>query len=350
MVESFPPAVSYAQQAARAQKLDVQAVCADVSDALRAVSNAHERFDAAVLNPPRRGASSVAREWLARLAPRLIVYVACDPDTLARDLDHLARLGYSAEALQPLDMIPLTEEVETVAVLRRTGVPAARVLFEDDEVLIVEKGPHEPTTPQGEYQGSLLARVRRISGAEGAVPVHRLDVGTGGLVVFARRPEHVAPWARVLADPTTTKSYVAAVRGITPPEGTVRRRLREGRRAYDACTRYKRIACASRHSLLGVVPDQGRTHQIRRHLAAVGHPVLGDERYGDAATNRHFAEKYGLDRTFLHCVVLDFEHPRTRARQRVESPPGGDLRAVLERLGGSDALRALDEHRRTRVR
>jgi len=341
MIESFPAAVAQAREAARAQGLEVHAECADVAEALRTLSQSRARFDAAVLNPPRRGASPAAREWLARLEPTAIIYVSCDPETLTRDLDHLARLGYTAASLQPLDMIPLTEEVETVAVLRRTGLPPARVLYEDDQVLIVEKGPHEPTAPQGEYAGSLLARVRRIAGAHGAVPVHRLDAGTGGLVMFARRPEHVAAWSRVLAAPATREIYIAAVRGVVAMKGVVRRTLRENGRACEARTRYRRIATASRHSVLRVVPDQGRTHQIRRHLAAIGHPVLGDERYGDPATNRHFAEKHGLDRAFLHCVRMEFDHP-SAGRQVVESPLGGDLRAVVERVGGAGTLRLLD--------
>ena len=94
------------------------------------------------------------------------------------------RLGYATTSLRPLDMIPLTEEVETLALLRREGVPAPRVAHEDHEIFVAEKGPHEPTVPQGEYAGSLLARARSIVGAgaavPGAAPGHR-DERTGGL-------------------------------------------------------------------------------------------------------------------------------------------------------------------------
>ena len=99
---------------------------------------------------------------------------------------------------------------------------------------------------------------------------------------------------------------------------------------------------ASGHSVLRVIPEQGRTHQIRRHLASIGHPVLGDDRYGHAPTNRFFEEKNGLDRTFLHCVRLEFEHPDTGTRHIVEAPLTGDLRAVLERTSGPGTLRFLD--------
>jgi len=343
LVESFAPAVAQARAAATAQGLDVHAECADVAGALRGLVDLRPRFDAVVVNPPRRGMSPMAREWLARLESPLVTYVSCDPETLARDLDHLARLGYATTSLRPLDMIPLSDEVETIALLRRAGVLTPRVVHEDPEIIVVEKGPHEPTLPQGEYAGSLLARVRCLSGAEGAVPVQRLDVGTSGLVTFARHPDLVSKWERALSLASTRAIYVAAVRGVTPTKGAITRDLREDGKVYAARTRYRRLAVAAGHSVLRVVPEQGRSHQIRRHLAAIGHPVLGDDRYGHATTNRYFEEKNGLDRAFLHCVRLEFDHPDTGARHVVEAPLPGDLRAALERAAGPGTLRFLDQ-------
>jgi 23S rRNA (uracil1939-C5)-methyltransferase len=342
LVESFAPAVQHAKQSAEAQNLRVTGECGDVAGAVKAMVERGERFDAAVVNPPRRGMSPMAREWLARLEPAAIAYVSCDPDTLARDLDHFLRLGYATSELRPLDMIPLTDEVETVAILRRTALPTPRVLFEDEDVLIVEKGAHEPTTPQGEYAGSLLTRARKIPGAEDAVPIHRIDIGTSGLVMLAKSPSFVAPWAAALGAASTRKIYVAATRGVTPSKGAITRELREEGKMYPARTRYRRLAVASGHSVLRVIPEQGRTHQIRRHLAAIGHPVLGDDRYGHVPTNRFFEEKNGLDRAFLHCVRIEIDHPRTNARLIVEAPLPGDLRAVLERTSGPGTLRFLD--------
>ncbi len=342
LVESFAPAVAHAKSAAESAGLAMRAVCGDVAGSLRGMQEKGERFDAAVVNPPRRGMSAAARDALARFDLSTVVYVSCDPDTLARDLDHLSRLGYSATQLRPLDMIPLTDEVETIAVLRRTPIPLPRIAYEDEEIVIVDKGPHEPTTPQGEYTGSLFARVRRIPGAEGAVPIHRIDIGTSGLVMFARAPSFVAKWAAALQAASARKIYVAAARGVTPAKGAITRELREDGKAYPARTRYRRLAVASGHSVLRVIPEQGRTHQIRRHLAAIGHPVIGDDRYGHAPTNRFFEEKNGLDRAFLHCVRLEMDHPRTGAKLLVEAPLPGDLRAVLERTSGPGTLRFLD--------
>ncbi len=342
LIESFAPAAAHAQQAAKEQCLILKAECADVSTGLRMLHDRGEDFHAAVVNPPRRGMSAMAREWLARFNLNVIAYVSCDPDTLARDLDHLWRLGYSTATLLPLDMIPLTDEVETVAILRRAALPAPRVAYEDDEILIVEKGPHEPTAPQAEYSGSLIARARRIPGGENAVPVHRLDIGTSGLVMLAKEPHFVQKWSDALAATMTRKIYVAATRGVTPSKGAITRELREDGKLYTARTRYRRLAVASGHSVLRVIPEQGRTHQIRRHLAAIGHPVLGDDRYGHSPTNRFFEEKNGLDRAFLHCVRIEIDHPDKPTRLVVEAPLPGDLRAVLERTSGPGTLRFLD--------
>ncbi len=343
LVESFAPASEQAAAAARAQGLDVEAVCGDAADALRTRAERGERFDAVVVNPPRRGTSPRAREALALLGPAAIAYVSCDPDTLARDLAHLTRLGYAVTSLHPLDMIPLTDEVETVAILRRASVPVPTVVYEDAEVVVVDKAPYEPTTPQGEYAGSLLARVRRVRHAEEAVPVQRADVGTSGLLVFARRAEHVAKWERALAEPTARAIHIAAVRGITPTKGRIPRGERPEGKSVSIRTRYRRLSMAGGHSVLRVVAepiDVRRAPPIRRHLASIGHAVLGDEQYGHAPTNRYFAEKCGLDRPFLHCARLELTHPDSAAALVVEAPLTGDLLAVLERIGGDEAVRS----------
>lgn len=342
LVESFAPAVAQVNESAKRANLSVKAEAADVASALRRFAEQKELFDGAVVNPPRRGTSALVRELLARLEMPAIAYVSCDPDTLARDLDHFTRLGYSVQSVRPLDMIPLTDEVETIALLKRTGLVAPKVLWEDDEVFVVEKGSHEPTTPQGEYVTSLASRVKKLANAGDAVPINRVDVGTSGLVMFAKKADDAPKWQAALQHETARKIYVAGTRGITPSKGAITRDLREDGKMYSARTRYRRLAVASGHSVLRVVPEQGRTHQIRRHLAAIGHPILGDDRYGHAPTNRFFEEKNVLDRTFLHCVRLELTHPNNGNRLIIEAPLPGDLRAVLERTSGPGTLRFLD--------
>jgi 23S rRNA (uracil1939-C5)-methyltransferase len=367
LVESFAPAAKLALESARSLPPGsgtFEATAGEVSEVLARLStrdaatrdaatrdaatrdaatrDAAAPAHALVLNPPRRGVAPLVREQVASAKPRAIAYVSCDPETLARDLDHFRRLGYAPARVQPLDMIPLTDEVETVAILKPAEVPAPRVAYGDDEVVIVEKGPHEPTTPQGEYVGSLLARVRKLPGCDQAVPVHRLDVGTSGLVIFARRAAFVAGWAEALGSATGRKIYLAAARGRTPSKGAITRDLRDEGRLLPARTRYRWLGGAGGHSVLRVIPEQGRTHQIRRHLAAIGHPIIGDERYGHAPTNRFFEEKHGLDRTFLHCIRLELVHPRTGVRLIAETPLPADLRMTLSRCGGPSVLRFLE--------
>jgi 23S rRNA-/tRNA-specific pseudouridylate synthase len=171
--------------------------------------------------------------------------------------------------------------------------------------------------------------VQKRSGWEHAAPLHRLDADTSGVCLFARRPELVAAWQRALGDAGARKRYLALVRGIGRAKGRVARPLREAGRTLDAATRYRRLEVLHGHALLEVVLETGRTHQIRRHLASIGEPVLGDARHGHPASNRHFFERFFLDRAFLHCASIEV------AGLRLEAPLAPDLTAVLARLHGT---------------
>jgi 23S rRNA (uracil1939-C5)-methyltransferase len=345
MVESFVPATNNARTAADAQGLRLDVRTGDVAEGVTAMVDAGETFDAIVMNPPRRGVSPAAREAVSLLGAPLLIYVSCDPDTLARDLDHFSRLGYNASEIAPFDMIPLTEEIETVCVLRRSPPAPPRVIYEDEDVIVVDKGPHEPIAQEeGEYGSSLLGRCTRLPSVvdNKLEAVHRLDAGTSGLCLLARNDRARAVWANALAT-SGRLIYLAAAKGVTPAKGAITRDLREAGRTFPARTRYRRLAIASGHSILRVIPDGGRTHQIRRHLAAIGHPVIGDERYGHLPTNRYFEEKHGLDRSFLHLVRIEISHPRTGIRLLIESTLPGDLRSALERATGGSVLRFLEQ-------
>lgn len=340
MIESFAPAAQAARRAAEEQHLQgrFRALCGDAFTAGRQLAETQGTYQLWVVNPPRRGLAPEVRELIARAAPEAIAYVSCDPDTLARDLDHLRTIGLAAQHLIPIDMIPQTEEVETFAWLKPAPLLAPVVLYEDDEIIAVEKSPHEPTTPQPEHPGSLLERVRMLDGASGCVPVRRLDVGASGVCVMARSAAHATRWADALVAPDARVIFIAGCRGITPAKGSITRELREQGRSVPARTRYRRLAVFAGHSILRVVPEDAHAQQIRRHLAAIGHPVLGDARYGHGPTNRFFEEKHGLDRTFQHCVRLELQHPTTGYRLVIESSLAPDLQTTLHRSGGSPTL------------
>ncbi len=176
------------------------------------------------------------------------------------------------------------------------------------------------------------------------MPLQRLDVGTSGLVTFVRKPELVAAvGARPRRRPTRPQDLRRRRPRRRPQQGRHHARAARGRQAparphaLPPPRRSRRATACFASS-----PSRDALHQIRRHLAAIGHPVIGDDRYGHALTNRYFEEKNGLDRTFLHCVRLEIDHPDTGAHLIVEAPLPGDLRAVLERTSGPATLRFLD--------
>jgi 23S rRNA (uracil1939-C5)-methyltransferase len=205
----------------------------------------------------------------------------------------LARLGYRAESLRPLDMIPLTDQVETVALLRPAAPPPQAFAFEDDEIFVIDRHAHDPP-----------------------------GRGASGLVVGCKTTALEEPLRASLASAGASRTELVLCRGVTAREGVVGRR-----------TRYRRLARAAGHSVLRVEVRGDRDGRVESDLARIGHPVVGDARYGHAPTNRHFEEKYALDRPFLHCMKVEFDHPRTGARVRAEGALPGELAMVLGRLG-----------------
>ncbi len=339
LVESFAPAARAARRAADAAGLTLEVRQGDAAE-LPAGS-----YDLVIANPPRRGLAARLRARLPALAP-VVAIVSCDPDSLARDLSHLAWIGLRAERATPFDMIPQSREVETLVVLRAEPPPPLRVLHEDEGLVVVDKPPFLPTTPQGEHTGSLLALVRRLPGAREAVPLHRLDVGTSGVCVFVKHARRVPPYQAALA--AAEKTYVAWARGVLPRHGVVDRPLREAGKMKAARTRFVRRERVGPHALLECTIETGHKHQIRRHLEGIGHPVLGDERYGHPATNAYVEATFGLDRPFLHCERLTLPS-RAGAPLQIESPLAPDLLRVLERARAeASRARSVGDSRRPR--
>ena len=291
--------------------------------------------DAVVLNPPRRGVARSVREGVARLGPAAVAYVSCEPETLARDLDHLARLGYRARRVEPFDLMPQTHEVESVVLLLRATAVAPVVLARHGDGWFLDKSPHEPMTRHPEHVTSLIDRARSSLGEAQLTPVQSLEEGTSGVCLVARTGDTAAAWGRAFASDACEQTYLVLVRGITREKGSVRRPLRTGGRSEVATTRFARIAVVSGHSFLRVTVATARPQQIRRHLSGLGHPVLGDERFGHAASNRHMAERYGLDRTFVHCESVRMKDPHDGTPIEVRAPVPGDLASVLARMGGT---------------
>jgi 23S rRNA pseudouridine1911/1915/1917 synthase len=223
--------------------------------------------------------------------------------------------------------------------------------YRDEHLLVVSKPPGVPTHPTEKRRtGTLVNRLIGmgvpLSGAGGPLRpgiVHRLDAGTSGLIVVASDDQTHQELMELFRRHAVDRRYIALVRGavahdrfeVDAPLRRSRARIRvdrtAGRRAETSFETVERLA---RATLLEAAPRTGRTHQIRVHLAAVGHPILGDIRYGGGGDD---AKALGLTRPFLHSARLSFEHPITGRQVGVEDPLPDDLAAALERARAATA-------------
>lgn len=215
------------------------------------------------------------------------------------------------------------------------------VVHEDDYLLIVDKPAGVVVHPaRGHATGTLVQALEgRSAGGDDptrAGIVHRLDRDTSGLLVVARSDEVHRALKSLLASRQLRREYLALVDGRVPARsGTIeapigrhpRDRLKmsiESDQPRAARTHFEIDDLLPTATFLSVVLDTGRTHQIRVHLASIGHPVSGDPLYGVAG-------RYGLHRQFLHAHRLTFDHPVTGSPIDVRSPLPEDLHAALER-------------------
>lgn len=192
-------------------------------------------------------------------------------------------------------------------------------------------------------------------------PVHRLDKGTSGLLLFGLSQEAGRSLSALFETRQVQKTYLAVVRGHPPESGEIDHPL--VKRPDDAewvgdamecgpqpaLTRYRRLATAdlpyavdryasSRYALLELEPLTGRRHQLRRHLKHIAHPIIGDATYGKGRHNRLFQELFGCRRLLLASVALRFRHPVTSAVLELAAPLAEEFAALVERLGWMESL------------
>lgn len=215
--------------------------------------------------------------------------------------------------------------------------PPIELLFVDEHVVVASK-PSGLLVHRGwdNDEDVALFRVRDAIGAW-VYPVHRLDRGTSGALLFARSSEGAGVLGRAIEQGQIAKRYLALVRGEPPAEGVIDHPIpgSEGGARVPAVTHYRKLGRSpiERCSLVEAEPKTGRLHQIRRHLRHLNHPLVGDVNYGSGEVNRHFRSIYGLHRLALHASYLAFPHPATGERIEVSAPLDPELRAVLARLG-----------------
>ena len=220
------------------------------------------------------------------------------------------------------------------------GVP---VRYEDERLAVIAKPAGMVTHPTASRRtGTLVNRLLGMGmplarGEDRPGIVHRLDAGTSGLLIVAKDDEARDRLVAMLAAREVARTYLALVRG-SPDHDVFRVEAPLGRRGArvalraetgrDAATDFEVRERFDRSTLLEARPRTGRTHQIRVHLASLGHPILGDRAYGGGGDD---ATRLRLSRPFLHAWRLAFDHPFSGDRVEVEEPLPDDLAAAIHR-------------------
>jgi 23S rRNA pseudouridine1911/1915/1917 synthase len=223
------------------------------------------------------------------------------------------------------------------------GDVSFETVYEDEYLLVVDKPPGVVTHPAPGHRGPTLVEAlagRIAGGSDPARPgiVHRLDRDTSGLLVVAKTEEAYAALREMMRRRELVREYLTLVAGhpdarsgtIDAPIGRdrARRTVVSTRtdRARAAVTHFEVLERLTRTTLLRVRLETGRTHQIRAHMAAIGHPVCGDSQYKGA----NCGKRIGLKRQFLHAARLMFRHPLGGEPLQCESKPPVDLRRALD--------------------
>ena len=230
------------------------------------------------------------------------------------------------------------------------------LLYEDDDLVIVNKPAGMVVHAgaghaRGTLVNALLHRLGNLSAAGGALRpgiVHRLDRETSGAIVVARNDKAHEHLAEQFRSRNVRKIYLALVHGKMPRDsGTItlpisrdpQRRTRMTARAgkgRHARTDWRVVARLDRCTLIEAVLHTGRTHQIRAHFAAIGHPIVGDTLYG-APRGLHAGTRNlpVLARHFLHAARIGFSHPSSGVWLEVRAPLPRDLRVYFDEIGAS---------------
>jgi tRNA pseudouridine65 synthase len=241
-------------------------------------------------------------------------------------------------------------------VVTAASAPAALpILYLDDWLVVVNKpsGLLVHRSPVDRHERRFALQLLRDQLGERVYPVHRLDKPTSGALVFALDPATAQSLASQFENRLVEKRYVAVVRGWPDEQGLIEHPLdpvRDDRvvtaagASKPALTRFRRLSAfelprrvdrypTSRYALLELSPQTGRRHQLRRHLAHVSHPIIGDTTYGKGGHNRLFAELFGSRRLLLACMRLAFRHPVSGSPLAVEAPLSADFDSILRQLG-----------------
>ena len=262
---------------------------------------------------------------------------------------HRAKPDYK---LQPDDEVRIppvrvAEKAETPAPGRIGGSLLDRVIYRDDALLVIDKPPGQAVHGGSGVSLGIIEQLRQeLPQARFLELAHRLDKETSGVLVLALKRSALVELHRMLREGETRKTYLTlAVGDWRDPVRHVKLALHkylneegerrvvvdeEGQRAH---TIFRLARKAGEFTLLEAELKTGRTHQIRVHLAALGHPIAGDDKYGDSGLNRAL-KKRGLRCMFLHAARLEMRHPLTGDALILKSELPEDLAGFLAGLGG----------------
>ncbi|RVU01626.1 pseudouridylate synthase [Mucilaginibacter limnophilus] len=221
------------------------------------------------------------------------------------------------------------------------------IIFQDDYLVAINK-PHgllvHRSTIAAEASEFALQLLRNQLNRK-VNPVHRLDRKTGGVLLFAFDKETEIAMQQQFAENNLSKKYLAIVRGYTDDTGEIDYPLRKEngtlQDAFTAYTTLNRVELdiplgkhpTSRYSLIEVHPTTGRMHQIRKHMAHIFHPIIGDRTHGCNKQNKLFAEKWEMNTMLLHAKSLQFTHPVTGKDICIEALPREEFQNVMRLMG-----------------
>ncbi len=244
--------------------------------------------------------------------------------------------------------LPTAPAAAELVAVQPLPAPGMTIVHEDDDLIVVDKPAGVAAHPSPGWDGPTVVgalaaaghRVATSGAAERQGVVHRLDVGTSGLMVVAKSEGAYSTLKTAFRERTVDKRYAALVQGHPDPfRGTIdapigRHPTADYRMAViaggrDSVTHYDTVEAFRSATLLDVGLETGRTHQIRVHMSAVRHPCVGDLTYG---ADPSLAARLSLGRQWLHAVRLSFDHPGDGRPVTFTSPYAADLAAALELL------------------
>jgi len=236
------------------------------------------------------------------------------------------------------------------------------IIYRDEQLIAIDKpaGLLVHRTVLDRHETRFAVQLLRDQIGQYVYPVHRLDRGTSGVLLFALERAIGRDLSAQFEAQQVAKTYLAIVRGHPPEAGRIDHALTRQYDDYEfrnpastaaaqgAITDFRRLALTelayrvdryptSRYALLELTPLTGRRHQLRRHLKHLAHPIIGDATYGKGRHNRLFQELFGCHRLLLACLEMRLTHPLSGLPLELSAPLAADFSQVIDQLGWSAA-------------